>query len=104
MILRPGKTADGAEVAMVLRHVVRAIRARWPRVEIIVHGDSHYGRVEAIAWCECNRVGYIFGLALIKVAARVTETVTRIKIALPSAYPYKESLTILAARTAKLPP
>ncbi|WP_159107332.1 hypothetical protein [Azospirillum sp. B506] len=28
VILRPGKTPDGAEVAMVLRHVVRAIRAR----------------------------------------------------------------------------
>src|SRR3712207_3087391 len=31
VILRPGKTPDGAEVARVLRHVVRAIRARWPR-------------------------------------------------------------------------
>lgn len=252
MILRPGKTPDGAEVARVLRHVVRAIRARWPRVEITVRGDSHYGRVEAMAWCERNRVGYIFGLAgnkvllrhvaglaeqaalgrvdgeaekvrrfgefhyaargwnkverrviarveasaqgadsrfivtnltglakalyekvycgrgqmenlikahklhlasdrtsctkatanqfrllihtaaywlvhalrglapkssfwrdaqfdtirlaLIKVAARVTEMATRIKVALPSAYPYKESLALLAARTAKLPP
>jgi len=252
MILRPGKTPDGAEVAMVLRHVVRAIRARWPRVEITVRGDSHYGRVEAMAWCERNRVGYIFGLAgnkvllrqaaglaeqaalgrvdgeaakvrrygefryaargwkkierrviarveasalgadsrfivtnlaglpkalyekvycgrgqmenlikahklhltsdrtscskananqfrllihtaaywlvhtlrglapktsfwrdaqfdtirlgLIKIAARVTEMVTRIKVALPSAYPYKESLALLAARAAKLPP
>jgi hypothetical protein len=30
VILRPGKTLDGAEVTLVLRHVVRAIRARWP--------------------------------------------------------------------------
>jgi len=252
MILRPGKTPDGAEVAMVLRHVIRAIRARWPRVEIMVRGDSHYGRPEAMAWCERNRVSYIFGLggnkvllgrvtdlaeqaamgrldgegekvrrygefqygakswkkverrviarveasaqgtdsrfivtnlagapktlyekiycargqmenlikahkrhlasdrtscskatanqfrllihtaaywlihtlrglvpknsfwrdaqfdtirlALIKVAARVTEMVTRIKVALPSSYPYQESLALLAARTAKLPP
>jgi hypothetical protein len=35
VILRPGKTPGGAEVALVLRHVVRAIRARWPRVEIL---------------------------------------------------------------------
>jgi hypothetical protein len=252
MILRPGKTPDGTEVAMVLRHVVRAIRARWPRVEIMVRGDSHYGRPEAMAWCERNRVAYIFGLggnkvllgrvtdlaeqaamgrldgegekvrrygefqygakswkkverrvitrveasaqgtdsrfivtnlagspktlyekiycargqmenlikahkrhlasdrtscskatanqfrllihtaaywlihtlrslapknsfwrdaqfdtirlALIKIAARVTEMVTRIKVALPSSYPYQESLALLAARTAKLPP
>jgi hypothetical protein len=43
-------------------------------------------------------------LALIKIAARVTEMVTRIKVALPSSYPYQESLALLAARTAKLPP
>jgi Transposase DDE domain group 1 len=63
IFLRPGKTPDGIEVAMVLRHVVRAIRARWPRVEILIRGDSHYGRPEAMAWCERHRVGYIFGLA-----------------------------------------
>jgi Transposase DDE domain group 1 len=75
VILRPGKTPDGAEVAMVLRHVIGRIRARWPAVEIprvaavprpragSVRGDSHYGRPEAMAWCERQRVGYIFGLA-----------------------------------------
>jgi hypothetical protein len=63
VFLRPGKTPDGIEVALVLRHVVRAIRARWPRVDILIRGDSHYGRPEAMAWCERHRVGYIFGLA-----------------------------------------
>src|SRR5918994_300524 len=63
VILRPGKTPGGAEVALVLRHVVKAIRARWPRVDIVVRGDSHYGRPEAMTWCERNRVGYVFGLA-----------------------------------------
>jgi Transposase DDE domain group 1 len=63
VILRPGKTPDGAEVARVLRHVIRRIRARWPRVEVLVRGDSHYGRPEAMDWCERHRVGYIFGPA-----------------------------------------
>jgi hypothetical protein len=63
VILRPGKTPDGAEVALVLRHVVKAIRARWPRVEILIRGDSHYARPEAMTWLERNRVGYVFGLA-----------------------------------------
>lgn len=70
VILRPGKTPDGAEVALVLRHVIRRIRARWPRVDILVRGDSHYGRPEAMAWCERERVGYIFGLAGNKVLLR----------------------------------
>src|SRR5271170_593330 len=61
--LRPGKTPDGAEVALVLRHVIGRIRARWPAVDIVVRGDSHYSRPEAMAWCEPKRIGYIFGLA-----------------------------------------
>ena len=70
VILRPGKTPDGAEVALVLRHVIRAIRRRWPKVDILVRGDSHYGRPEAMSWCERNRVGYVFGLAGNKVLLR----------------------------------
>jgi Transposase DDE domain group 1 len=42
-------------------------------------------------------------LALIKVAARVTELATRIRLALPSSYPYRRSLTLLAARAARPP-
>ena len=63
VILRPGKTPDGVEVARVLRHVVAAIRRRWPRVDILVRGDSHYARHEAMSWCDRNRVGYILGPA-----------------------------------------
>jgi hypothetical protein len=70
IILRPGKTPSGTEVALVLRHVVGHIRARWPAVEIIVRGDSHYGRPEAMAWCERQRIGYIFGLAVNPVLLR----------------------------------
>jgi len=70
IFLRPGKTPDGAEVARVLRHVIGRIRARWPRVEILVRGDSHYGRIEAMTWCERNRIAYIFGLAGNKVLLR----------------------------------
>ena len=57
-------------MALVLRHVIRRIRARWPKVDILVRGDSHYGRPEAMTWCERNRVGYLFGLAGNKVLLR----------------------------------
>ena len=42
-------------------------------------------------------------LAFIKVAARVTELATRIKVALPSSYPYRDSLALLASRAARPP-
>jgi hypothetical protein len=46
----------------VLRHLTGRIRARWPRVGILVRGDSHYGRIEALTVRERLRVGYIFDL------------------------------------------
>jgi len=43
-------------------------------------------------------------LCLIKVAGRVTEMVTRIKVALPTAFPYQAGFSDLVGRIAKLPP
>ena len=62
-ILRPGKTPDGREVRAHLRRLVRRIRRHWPNTVITIRGDSHYGRPEAMDWCERNAVRYVFGLA-----------------------------------------
>ncbi|MBU6298638.1 MAG: IS1380 family transposase [Alphaproteobacteria bacterium] len=61
VILREGKTPAGAEVRTILKHVIGCIRGHWPKVRILVRGDSHYGRVEAMEWCEEQGVDYIFG-------------------------------------------
>src|ERR1700689_5202766 len=66
-MLRPGKTPDGKEVRGHLRRLVRRIRMHWPETQITFRGDSHYGRKEAMEWCEQNGVRYIFGLAPNKV-------------------------------------
>ena len=63
VFLRQGKTPSGDEVRTVLKHLVRRIRRFWPRTAITFRGDSHYGRAEAMEWCESNGMGYIFGLA-----------------------------------------
>jgi hypothetical protein len=60
-ILRPGKTPGGKEVRAHVRRLVRRIRMHWPKTAILIRGDSHYGRKEAMEWCEQNRVDYIFG-------------------------------------------
>lgn len=61
VILRQGKTPAGVEVRTILKHVIGRIRGHWSRVRILVRGDSHYGRVEAMEWCEEQGVDYIFG-------------------------------------------
>ena len=61
VILREGKTPAGVEVRTILKHVIGRIRGHWPKVRILVRGDSHYGRVEAMEWCEEQGIDYIFG-------------------------------------------
>jgi len=61
VILREGKTPAGVEVRTILKHVIGRIRGHWPEVAILVRGDSHYGRLEAMEWCEEQGVDYIFG-------------------------------------------
>jgi hypothetical protein len=39
-MLRPGRRPSGRE-ARALRRLIGALRARWPRVEILVRADSH---------------------------------------------------------------
>ena len=56
-------TDQDIEARTLLKHLVRRIRRHWPRTRLTFRGDSHYGRTEAMAWCEANGVDYIFGLA-----------------------------------------
>ena len=63
MILRPAKVPGGREVRRIIRYVVSRIRKHWPKTRIVMRGDSHYARPEAMEWCEDNGVSYIFGLA-----------------------------------------
>lgn len=43
--------------------IVRQIRARWPKVKIIIRADSGFCRDDLMTWCEENRVDYVLGLA-----------------------------------------
>jgi hypothetical protein len=76
-ILRPGKTPDGTEVRAHLRRLVRRIRLHWPNTVITIRGDSHYGRWEAMEWCEQNGVQYVFGLAKNKALDALVEAKTQ---------------------------
>ena len=46
-----------------IARIVRRIRARWPRVRVLLRADSGFAREALMAWCEANRVDYLFGLA-----------------------------------------
>jgi hypothetical protein len=46
-----------------MARIVAQIRGRWPRTRIILRADSGFAREALMAWCEENRVHYLFGLA-----------------------------------------
>src|SRR5690348_3124575 len=55
---------DGAAGAVEeVARIIGQIRARWPRVRILLRADSGFCREDLMAWCEANRVDYVFGLA-----------------------------------------
>src|SRR5262249_23465711 len=54
--------ASAGAVEEVAR-ITGQIRARWPRVRILLRADSGFAREELMGWCERNDVDFLFGLA-----------------------------------------
>src|SRR3954451_19563088 len=46
-----------------IARIVAQIRRRWPRTRILLRADSGFAREALMAWCEHNRVDFVFGLA-----------------------------------------
>jgi Transposase DDE domain group 1 len=55
---------DGSAGAIdEIARIIGQIRARWPRVRILLRADSGFAREALMVWCEDNRVDFLFGLA-----------------------------------------
>ncbi len=55
---------DGAAGAVEeVARIVAQIRTRWRRTRILLRADSGFAREALMAWCEENRVDFVFGLA-----------------------------------------
>jgi hypothetical protein len=70
--------------------IVAQIRRRWPRVRILLRGDSGFCRDALMAWCEANRVNYVFGLTG---NGRLEQALTSEVITATIAFIYKLELT-----------
>src|SRR6185503_18479154 len=60
---RRANVAGSAGAVEEMARIIAQIRQCWPRVHIILRGDSGFCNDELMSWCETNRVGYVFGLA-----------------------------------------
>lgn len=79
--LRPSNIDPSAGSQKEIERIVKRIRARWPKVKIVLRGDSGFCREELMAWCEANQVEYVFGMArnplLEKIVAKALEQARR---------------------------
>jgi Transposase DDE domain group 1 len=60
--LRRSNIDASAGAGAEIERIVAQIRARWPRVKIVLRADSGFARDQLMAWCEANGVDYVFGL------------------------------------------
>jgi hypothetical protein len=61
--LRRSNIDASAGATEEVARIVGQIRARWPRVKILLRADSGFARDELMTWCETDGVDYVFGLA-----------------------------------------
>jgi hypothetical protein len=61
--LRPSDIDGAAGSVKQLSRIVQQIRQSWPKVQIVVRGDSGFCRERIMAWCEANDVDYVLGMA-----------------------------------------
>ena len=61
--LRRSNIDGSAGAVEEVGRIVGQIRRRWPEVRIVLRADSGFAREALMAWCEENRVDYLFGLA-----------------------------------------
>jgi len=80
-VLRPARRPKGREIAGHLRRLIREIRRHWPRVEILLRGDSHYRAPEVLDLCRAQNVDFVLGLASNASLRRRTATLGQSTIA-----------------------
>lgn len=73
-MLRPARRPTGAEARNLLRRLVREIRSHSPRVEILIHADSHYCAPEVLDFCRAARIDFLLGVATTTTLRRHVET------------------------------
>jgi hypothetical protein len=61
-ILRPGNVHGSRFVVLVLRRLLRRLRAVWPGVAVELRADSGFAIPRLYAWCEAEGVAYTIGL------------------------------------------
>jgi hypothetical protein len=62
-VLRPASRPKGTQIVKWLRRLISALRANWPRVNILLRADGHYCTPEVLRFCRAAHLDYVLGVA-----------------------------------------
>ena len=71
--LRPADIDGAKHTRAILKLIVKRFRQAWPKVRIVLRGDSGFCRRKLLRWCDKHDVGYVVGIARNKVLQRLAE-------------------------------
>jgi len=69
--LHTSESEHQQEIIRLLERAMERVRRRFPRVRILVRGDSGFCREGLMLWCEAHGVDYLLGLARNAVLERI---------------------------------
>src|SRR5438128_1159329 len=75
--LRSAEREHLDDTLRLLEKVVKRLRQKRPRIQIVLRGDSGFCRVELMRWCEAHRVDFVLGLQGNAVLKRICRGVMR---------------------------
>lgn len=75
--LRPGNCDGAKHAGAILALLVKRLRQAWPKVQIVLRGDSGFCRPKLLSWCEKHGVFYVLGLQINPVLKRIVQPVQR---------------------------
>jgi hypothetical protein len=61
-VLRPGRCHESRFVVLILRRLLKRLRAAWPQVTLELRADSGFAVPRLYAWCEANGLTYTIGM------------------------------------------
>ena len=68
--LQAGNTAGSTRTIPILKPIIRRLRAKWPKVKILLRGDCGIGSPGLYRFCEANRLEYLIAVAANEVFKR----------------------------------
>ena len=61
--MRPSNIDASAGSVKQLDRIIAKIRGPWPKVQVVIRGDSGFCRERIMSWCEGNQVDFVLGTA-----------------------------------------